>query len=112
MPCARPACGATVRRVVDMSEAKQTAPVSAAWRAGAARLTWLCWAALLLQQAVDAGVHQAPWFIWLLKLLPLSYISFSYCSILPPSSGLKAAAEAKWRNSHVTRLRCCFPTVP
>jgi uncharacterized membrane protein len=26
---------------------------------------------LLLQQAVDAGVHQAPWFIWLLKLLPL-----------------------------------------
>ena len=71
MPCARPACGATVRRVVDMSKAKQTAPVSAAWRAGAARLTWVCWSALLLQQAVDAGVHQAPWFIWLLKLLPL-----------------------------------------
>jgi uncharacterized membrane protein len=45
--------------------------VSPAWRAGASRVTWLCWMALLLQQAVDAGMHQAPWFIWMLKLLPL-----------------------------------------
>lgn len=51
--------------------AKAGAPVSAAWRAGAARLTWLSWSALLLQQAADAWMHQAPWFIWLLKLLPL-----------------------------------------
>ncbi len=34
-------------------------------------LTWLSWSVLLLQQAVDAWVHQAPWFIWALKLLPL-----------------------------------------
>lgn len=26
---------------------------------------------LLIQQAADAWTHQAPWFIWLLKLLPL-----------------------------------------
>lgn len=34
-------------------------------------LTWISWSVLLLQQAVDAWVHQAPWFIWMLKLLPL-----------------------------------------
>lgn len=45
--------------------------MSAALRAGAARITWLSWLALLLQQAVDAWAHQAPWFIWMLKLLPL-----------------------------------------
>jgi uncharacterized membrane protein len=45
--------------------------VSAALRSGAARLTWLSWLALLLQQAADAWTHEAPWFIWLLKLLPL-----------------------------------------
>jgi uncharacterized membrane protein len=46
-------------------------PVSAALRSGAARLTWLSYSVLLLQQAVDAWEHQAPWFIWALKLLPL-----------------------------------------
>ena len=34
-------------------------------------LTWLGWSVLLLQQAVDAWVHQVPWIIWLGKLLPL-----------------------------------------
>jgi uncharacterized membrane protein len=37
----------------------------------AAGLTWLSWSALVLQQAADAGVHQAPWFIWVLKVMPL-----------------------------------------
>ncbi|HEY6132167.1 MAG TPA: DUF2069 domain-containing protein [Halioglobus sp.] len=37
----------------------------------AARLTWLSWSVLLLQQAADAWVHQAPWFIWGLKVMPL-----------------------------------------
>lgn len=37
----------------------------------AARLTWLSWSALLLQQSADAWMHQAPWFIWVLKVLPL-----------------------------------------
>lgn len=45
--------------------------MSAVLRSGAARLTWLSWSALLLQQALDAWSHQAPWFIWVLKLLPL-----------------------------------------
>jgi uncharacterized membrane protein len=39
--------------------------------AGALRLTWLSWAVLLLQQAVDVWEHQAPWFIAVLKLMPL-----------------------------------------
>ena len=39
--------------------------------ARALRVTWLSWAALLLQQSVDAGLQQAPWFIWVLKLMPL-----------------------------------------
>ena len=34
-------------------------------------LTWLSWALLLFQQVADAWVHQAPWIIWLAKLLPL-----------------------------------------
>ena len=34
-------------------------------------LCWLAWGALVVQQAVDAGTHHAPWFIWMLKLLPL-----------------------------------------
>jgi uncharacterized membrane protein len=34
-------------------------------------LTWMSWSVLLLQQAADAWVHQAPGFIWALKLLPL-----------------------------------------
>jgi uncharacterized membrane protein len=34
-------------------------------------LTWLSWSVLLLQQTVDAWMHQAPWIIWLGKLLPL-----------------------------------------
>ena len=37
----------------------------------ALRLTWASWLTLLLQQSVDAWAHQAPWFIWTLKLLPL-----------------------------------------
>ncbi len=45
--------------------------VIATLRESAARLTWLGWSALLLQQAADAWVHQAPWFIWVLKLMPL-----------------------------------------
>ena len=32
---------------------------------------WFSWWTLLLQQAADSWVHQAPWFIWTLKLLPL-----------------------------------------
>jgi uncharacterized membrane protein len=40
----------------------------AAW---AGLLTWLSWALLLSQQVADAWVHQAPWIIWLAKLLPL-----------------------------------------
>jgi uncharacterized membrane protein len=34
-------------------------------------VTWLSWSALLLQQTVDAWTHEAPWFIWVLKVLPL-----------------------------------------
>ncbi|MEZ5503166.1 MAG: DUF2069 domain-containing protein [Halioglobus sp.] len=45
--------------------------MSARLRLGAARMTWLSWATLVLQQAADAWQHQAPWFIWSLKLLPL-----------------------------------------
>jgi uncharacterized membrane protein len=45
--------------------------VSLGLRAGASLLTWLSWSALLLQQALDAWEHQAPGFIWALKLLPL-----------------------------------------
>jgi uncharacterized membrane protein len=74
VPCTRSAGGATVHAIVHMNgqrSAQERVPVSAALRAGAARLTWLCWMALLLQQAVDAWMHQAPWFIWVLKLLPL-----------------------------------------
>lgn len=43
----------------------------AALSSAAVRLTWLSWSALLLQQAADAWTHQAPWFIWILKVLPL-----------------------------------------
>jgi len=70
VPCTWSASGAIVQGIVSMNS-EQRAPVSAAWRAGAARLTWLCWSALLLQQTLDAWMHQAPWFIWALKLLPL-----------------------------------------
>lgn len=45
--------------------------MNASRRVGAARATWLCYWALLLQQALDAWMHGAPWFIWVLKLLPL-----------------------------------------
>jgi len=34
-------------------------------------LCWLAWGVLLLQQAGDAVTQHAPWFIWMLKLLPL-----------------------------------------
>jgi uncharacterized membrane protein len=47
------------------SPVKFTLVSSAAW------LTWLSWSALLLQQAADAWAHQAPWFIWVLKVMPL-----------------------------------------
>ena len=39
--------------------------------ARAALLTWLGWSVLLLQQVADAWVHQAPWIIWLVKIVPL-----------------------------------------
>jgi len=43
-----------------------------AGRSGAAYLlTWFSWAALLLQQVADAWIYQAPWIIWVGKLLPL-----------------------------------------
>jgi uncharacterized membrane protein len=45
--------------------------VSTALRAGASRVMWLSYSILLLQQALDAWEHQAPGFIWCLKLLPL-----------------------------------------
>jgi len=45
--------------------------VIATLRESAARLTWLGYLTLLLQQAADAWVYQAPWFIWALKLVPL-----------------------------------------
>lgn len=45
--------------------------MSTTLRTVAARLTWISYAALLLQQAADAWMHAAPWFIWLVKLLPL-----------------------------------------
>lgn len=34
-------------------------------------VTWLAYWVLLLQQAADAFASGAPWFIWLLKILPL-----------------------------------------
>ena len=62
MSCARPArCAAGYRRT----------PMKFTLSSSAARLTWLSWSALLLQQAADAWAHQAPWFIWALKVIPL-----------------------------------------
>ena len=40
-------------------------------RVHAQRWAWLTYTTLLLQQSVDAWQSGAPWFIWLLKLLPL-----------------------------------------
>jgi uncharacterized membrane protein len=40
-------------------------------RQGAGLLTWLCYGVLIIQQAADAWMTQAPWFIWSLKLAPL-----------------------------------------
>ena len=40
-------------------------------RLAAARLTWLSWSVLLVQQVADAWTLQAPWFIWVVKILPL-----------------------------------------
>lgn len=37
----------------------------------AGRFMWAAYIGLLLQQSLDAFSHQAPWFIWLVKLLPL-----------------------------------------
>jgi len=62
MPCARPArCAAGYRG----------ASVKFTLSSSASRLIWLGWSALLLQQAADAWAHQAPWFIWALKVMPL-----------------------------------------
>ena len=33
--------------------------------------SWFSWAALVALQAMDAFLLQAPWFTWLVKLLPL-----------------------------------------
>ncbi len=35
------------------------------------RVAWIAWAALLLQQAVDAWARSAPWVVWLAVLVPL-----------------------------------------
>ncbi|MEZ5571944.1 MAG: DUF2069 domain-containing protein [Halioglobus sp.] len=45
--------------------------MSATLRAAAERLTWISYTALVVQQAADAWLHAAPWFIWAIKLLPL-----------------------------------------
>jgi len=45
--------------------------MSTALRVVAARLTWVSYTLLLLQQATDAWLHAAPWFIWAIKLFPL-----------------------------------------
>ena len=37
----------------------------------ARRLMWMAYGALLLQQSLDAFLSDAPWFIWLVKVLPL-----------------------------------------
>ena len=37
----------------------------------AAAFTWSSYGLLLVQQAVDAWFQQAPWIVWLFKLLPL-----------------------------------------
>jgi len=34
-------------------------------------VVWLSWSVLLLQQALDAWMHQVPWIIWMGKLVPL-----------------------------------------
>lgn len=34
-------------------------------------VTWACWFILLVQQVHDSWLHAAPWFIWVLKLVPL-----------------------------------------
>jgi len=58
-------------RSADRAAGRGGKNVSSGLRAGASLLTWLSWSALLLQQALDAWEHQAPGFIWALKLLPL-----------------------------------------
>jgi uncharacterized membrane protein len=45
--------------------------MSTSLRAVAARLTWISYTALIVQQGADAWAHAAPWFIWVIKLLPL-----------------------------------------
>jgi len=37
----------------------------------ARRVTWMAWMVLFVQQAADAALLQAPWIIWLFRLLPL-----------------------------------------
>ena len=45
--------------------------VSSVLSSRAAFFTWLSYGLLLLQQGVDAWMQQAPWIVWVIKLLPL-----------------------------------------
>ena len=45
--------------------------MSSVLRSQAAFFTWLSYGLLLLQQGVDAWMQQAPWIVWVIKLLPL-----------------------------------------
>lgn len=62
MPRIGPTGGAVVSGAVAMIE-RLSKP--------AAVLTWSSYTLLLLQQAVDAWFQDAPWIVWLVKLLPL-----------------------------------------
>jgi uncharacterized membrane protein len=37
----------------------------------AGRVVWITWSLLVLQQAADLWMRQAPWIIWLALMLPL-----------------------------------------
>jgi uncharacterized membrane protein len=37
----------------------------------AGRVVWITWSLLVLQQAADLWIRQAPWIIWLALMLPL-----------------------------------------
>jgi uncharacterized membrane protein len=58
-------------RATRCSAGARGAPMKLNARSIAARLTWLSYSVLLLQQTADAWLHQAPWFIWVLKVVPL-----------------------------------------
>ena len=59
MPRAGPASGAPDPGIASVS--------AATW----GRLAWATYALLFCQQALDAGIAGAPWFIWLLQIGPL-----------------------------------------